>query len=93
MNVLKRIVSTKRHTVGYIVSGMGRVSRTNAVQLARRSKLRGVRVMNGPSGAYLVSETGRSLYNLPVVVDRDAIRSDSPKSRRNNRRQTSARSR
>jgi|694.fasta_scaffold117992_4 hypothetical protein len=93
MNVLKRVVSTRRHTVGYIVSGMGRVSRTNAVQLARRSKLRGVRVMNGPNGAYLVSETGRSLYNLPVIIDREAVRTDSPRARRSNRRQTAARSR
>lgn len=93
MNVLKRVVSTKRHTIGYVVSGMGKVSRTSAVQLARRSRLRGVRVMNGPNGAYLVSETGRSLYNLPVVIDREAIRSDSPRARRNNRRQTSSRSR
>lgn len=89
MNVLKRIVSTKRHTVGYVVSGMGRVSRANAIKLARQSKLNGVRVMNGSSGPYLVSDTNRSLYNLPVVVDREAVRSDS--TRRNNRNSSSSR--
>lgn len=93
MNVLKRIVSTKRHTVGYIVSGIGRVSRANAIKLARQSKLNGVRVMNGASGPYLVSETERSLYNLPMVVDREAERSDSPKRNRSTRRPSATRAR
>ena len=79
MNVLKRIVSTKRHTVGYLVSGMGRITRTSAVKLARSSRLNGVRIMNGPNGAYLVSNTSRSLYNLPIIIDRDAVRSDATK--------------
>lgn len=95
MNVLKRIVSTKRHTVGYLVSGMGRITRTSAIQLARRSRLNGVRVMNGVNGAYLVSDTSRSLYNLPIIVDRDAVRSDSPtkKTNRSARKSTVSRSR
>lgn len=91
MNVLKRIVSTKRHTVGYVVSGIGRVSRANAIKLARQAKINGVRVMNGASGPYLVSETNRSLYNLPVVVDREAERSDSPKRNRTSRRSSANR--
>ena len=35
MMIYKRVVSTKRHTVGYMVTGVGEVSRREAVRLTK----------------------------------------------------------
>lgn len=68
MMIYKRVVSTKRHTLGYMVTGVGRVSRREAVRLAKAGKIKGVRVYRGPQGEYISSNTSRNLYSLPVVV-------------------------
>lgn len=69
--IYKRVVSTKRHTLGYMVTGVGRISRREAVRLAKAGKIKGVRVYKGPQGEYISSNTSRNLYSLPVVVSSD----------------------
>jgi len=67
-SITKRIVNTKRHTVGFILSGRERVTRAQAVRLARQSAIRGVRVVRSSQGTYLQSTTSNSLYDLPETV-------------------------
>jgi hypothetical protein len=68
MMIYKRVVSTKRHTVGYMVSGVGQVSRREAVRLAKAGKISGVRVARGVKGEYITTTTARNLYDLPIVL-------------------------
>tara|TARA_B100001778_G_scaffold334029_1_gene344084 strand:- start:10337 stop:10612 length:276 start_codon:yes stop_codon:yes gene_type:complete len=67
----RRILNTKRHTVGYIITGGKRVTRDQAVRLARRGQISGVRVVNGPTSAYIQSTTKRSLQDLPITLESD----------------------
>jgi hypothetical protein len=89
--IYKRVVSTKRHTLGYMVTGVGRVSRREAVRLAKAGKIKGVRVYKGPQGEYISSNTSRNLYSLPVVVSSETAvassrsRSGNDRSRSRNR--------
>ena len=69
MRIYRRVVSPKRHTVGYMVSSYGKVTRNQAVKMANKGDITGVRVASGPSGKYLVSTTSRSLYDLPITID------------------------
>ena len=69
MMIYKRVVSTKRHTVGYMITGVGQVSRREAVRLAKAGKIKGVRVARSPQGEYITSSTSRNLYSLPTVVE------------------------
>jgi len=69
MMIYKRVVSTKRHTVGYMITGVGQVSRREAVRLAKAGKIKGVRVARSTQGEYITSSTSRNLYSLPTVVD------------------------
>jgi len=52
-----------------MVSGHGRVTRNQAVKMANKGDLSGVRVTNGAEGRYIVSTTSRSLYDLPITVE------------------------
>lgn len=61
----RRIVNTKKHTVGYILSGGKRVTRKQAIGLAHSGKIAGVRVIKGSTGQYLQSTTKKSLQTLP----------------------------
>ncbi len=67
VTIRKRIVNTKRHTVGFVLSDNSKISRNKAVQLARRSGIDGVRVVSSSQGTYLQSTTSRNLYELPMV--------------------------
>lgn len=67
--IVKRIVNSKRHTVGFVLNGNRRVTRSEAVRMARSSRIRGVRVVSGSQGTYLQSTTDRNLYDLPIVTD------------------------
>jgi hypothetical protein len=66
-SIIKRVVNSKRHTVGFVLSGNRRVTRSEAVRMARSSRIRGVRVVSGSQGTYLQSTTDRNLYDLPTV--------------------------
>ena len=76
----KRIVSTKSHTIGYILTGGKEVTRKQAVTMANRGQINGVRVATGPNGSYIQSSTSRRLYDLPTI-------------RRSNKNSTNARCR
>jgi len=69
MMIYKRVVSTKRHTVGYMITGVGQVSRREAVRLAKAGKIKGGRVARSTQGEYITSSTSRNLYSLLTVVD------------------------
>ncbi len=69
MRIYKRVVNPRRHTVGYMVSGHGKVTRKQAVKMAKRGDITGVRVANGKSGKYLVSTTKKTLTDLPVSIE------------------------
>jgi len=72
MNVTKRIVNTKRHTIGFIIDGK-RHTRGQAVRLAQRNKLNGFTVRKYGDGRYYIatkpSQDVARLYSLPVVVE------------------------
>jgi hypothetical protein len=65
--IRKRVINSKRHTVGFVLTGNKRVSRAEAVRMARRSAIGGVRVVRSSQGTYLQSTTNRNLYDLPTV--------------------------
>jgi len=65
--IRKRVINSKRHTVGFVLTGNKRVSRAEAVRMARQSTLGGVRVVRSSQGTYLQSTTDRNLYDLPTV--------------------------
>jgi len=67
LRINKRIVNSKRHTVGFVLNGNQRVTREKAVQMARRSQIGGVRVVSSSQGEYLQSTTNRNLYSLPTI--------------------------
>lgn len=62
--ITKRIVSTKRHTTGYIVNGE-EMSVAQTRQLAERGQIAGVRVV----GEHIQAQNGRRrLGDLPQLV-------------------------
>lgn len=67
MTISKRILNKKRHTVGFVISGT-EYTRAQAIKLARKGEISGVRVAKGPQGPYLVSSTKTSLYSLPTTL-------------------------
>lgn len=68
--ITRRVVNTKRHTVGFLLNGSTYVTRSQAVNMARSSRISGVRVVRGSQGTYLQSTTSRNLYDLPMVSAR-----------------------
>lgn len=68
LRISKRVVNTKRHTVGFVLNGKQVVSRSEAVKMARGSKISGVKVVRSSQGTYLQSTTDRNLYDLPMVT-------------------------
>jgi len=62
----RRIVNTKSHTIGYVITGGREITRNQAVLMANKGEISGVSVISGPNGRYIQS-TGRRLYDLPVV--------------------------
>ncbi len=67
MRVSRRVINSKQHTVGFVLSNGERVSRSEAVRRASRGSLDGVRVVRGTPN-YIMSTTDRSLYDLPEVT-------------------------
>jgi len=65
--IKKRIVNAKNHTMGFVLTGDRKVTRAQAVSLARQSAISGVRVVKSSQGTYLQSTTPRNLYELPTV--------------------------
>ena len=65
--ITRRVVNSKRHTVGFLLNGNTYVTRSQAVNMARSSRISGVRVIRSSQGTYLQSTTGRNLYDLPMV--------------------------
>jgi len=70
MRVMKRIVNTKRHTLGYIVGGK-KLTRGKAVKLARRNKLEGVTAYKRTPRWCIASRPSSpvKLYDLPIKVE------------------------
>ncbi len=66
--ITKRLVSSKRHTVGFVLTGGREITRDQAVSMASRNRLSNVRVVRSSQGDYLQSTTNSSLYSLPMVV-------------------------
>lgn len=66
--ITRRIANVRRHTVGFIVNGR-RVTRSEAVRMARSGTLRNVRVVGSGSSAYIQGTNGMSLLNLPVTIE------------------------
>jgi len=68
--ISKRITNIRRHTVGFVIGG-NRVTRGQAVKMARRNQIAGVTAKRGLDGWYLSSlpNSGINLYDLPVVVE------------------------
>jgi len=71
MNVQKRIVSTKRHTIGYVVDEKV-MTRGKVVKLARRGKINGVTARKGKYSWFVASlpSSTKKLYALPETVIR-----------------------
>lgn len=65
--ITRRLVNTKRHTVGFVLTGGKQVSRSKAIQMASGGHIAGVRVVNGSQGRYLQSTGNTGLYELPVA--------------------------
>ena len=72
VKVTKRIVNTKRHTVGYVIGGksynLGRISdRKTVLSMARNGRISGVRAV----GNHIQALPGRrKLSSLPASISR-----------------------
>mgnify|MGYP000315473356 CR=1 FL=1 len=64
MVITERLVSPKRHTLGYVISGK-KYTRTQAVKLAQKGKLHGVKVVRNQNKPYLMG-VYMPLYELPT---------------------------
>lgn len=70
MQVQERIVSVKRHTIGYVVDG-AELTRREAVLAAKQGRLVNAKVINSDTyGHHLVGVGKVSLYDLPVRFPR-----------------------
>lgn len=67
MKITRRIISSKQHTVGYVLTNGRQVTRPEAIRLASSGQLNGVRIVRG-SPPYLMSTTDRNLYDLPETA-------------------------
>lgn len=70
MKIQKRIVNTKRHTIGYLVGGKN-CSRNETVRLAKKGKIDGVTVRIGGNDEQFIASLpgGTNLYQLPIRVE------------------------
>jgi hypothetical protein len=68
MKIQERITDTKRHTLGYVISGK-EYTRKQAVQLAKKGSLEKVRVVNSQQHGPHISGIGWNLYDLPVRLN------------------------
>ena len=69
MKIQKRLVSGKRHTLGYKISNKWH-TRTQAVKLAESGKIDNVAVYKSGKRTWLQSLPGtKKLYDLPVTID------------------------
>lgn len=73
MYISERIVTSKRHTAGYVISGK-EYTRNQAVKLTRQGKVENARVVRGIEGTYLMGRGFTSLYDLPVRLDRKSAK-------------------
>ena len=68
MIVRKRSLNTKRHTTGYLIGNQWR-TRKQAVRLAKKGKIDGVRVGTKDNVEFIISLAGYPrLYDLPTVI-------------------------
>ena len=68
--IKSRIINNKRHTIGYVLSSGQKISRSEAVQLAKARSLFGVRAVRASGRWYIQSSGNKSLYSLPVVPNK-----------------------
>lgn len=70
MKIQKRKTNSKRHTIGYKVSGKW-MTRSQVYKLALMGKIEDVVACRGKSGGYVQSRprSERSLYSLDRVVE------------------------
>jgi hypothetical protein len=69
LEITERIVSVKRHTQGYSLTNGKELTRLQAIKEARKGRIAGVRVVNGPTGPYLTTISGYDkLYSLPTRI-------------------------
>lgn len=64
--ITHRIVNSKRHTLGFVLTGGRQITRSQAIDLASKGKITGVRVSRGSQGRYIQSTSDRNLYDLPI---------------------------
>ena len=70
MKVQKRKLSSKRHTLGYKISGKW-MTRAQTYKLAKAGKIEGVVACRGEYGGYIQSHPSSAvkLYDLTTVVE------------------------
>jgi uncharacterized pyridoxamine 5'-phosphate oxidase family protein len=69
MKIQKRIVNSKKHTIGYVIDGKP-LTRNQAVKLAERGKLHNVYISNNKGVKHIKAtpERANNLYDLPTYV-------------------------
>jgi hypothetical protein len=67
MNISERIISIKRHSIGYVIDG-AEYTRNQAIKLAQRGYVTNARVVESAAGDHLVGANGTTLYNLPTRI-------------------------
>lgn len=66
MQIQERIVSLKKHTIGFVVDHK-ELTRAEAVKAVKRGQIKNARIVNSNAyGAYLVGEGKVTLYDLPT---------------------------
>lgn len=73
MKFQKRIVNSKRHTLGYVVGGK-KLTRGQVVKMVRSNKIDGYYASKKPTGWCVSAKPGagvETLESLPVIVKTD----------------------
>lgn len=65
MNIEERIVSVKRHTIGYVI-GSREYTRNETVSLVAKGKVENARLVRSKTYGKHVTGKGVSLYDLPM---------------------------
>lgn len=72
MNITERIVSVKRHTIGYVI-GRREYTRQAAVSLVRQGKVGNARLVNSRRYGKHVIGKGTNLYDLPTRFGKSRV--------------------
>jgi hypothetical protein len=66
MTIRERIISVKRHTIGFVIDG-AEFTKKQTIDAAKKGRITNARIVkNRLYGSHLVGQQGTKLYDLPT---------------------------